>query len=550
MTTVLHLNTPHGRRTIHPDAGADPRGLANLLALHGLDLNIRCRQRGLCKGCTVHLERGRLMDDAEGRIVAAPAEILACHARWLPGTEAAVAIPGRSLLAHKPSVADDFKIGVSVGKDPLFPGEFGIAVDIGTTTAVVLLAELATGQILARASDFNQQIRCGDDVLARIEWCRSDPGAVAQLQRAVCRETLAPLIHAVCREAGVGPERLGGMAVAANSTMLHLFLGVDPSPMGVAPFVPQFLEHRIGSAAAVGLCELPDLPIHTLPGLAAYVGADIAAGVFATGLHYEPGPVLFVDVGTNGEIVLVKDGRLRACATAAGPAFEGCGLRCGMRAAQGAIEAVSIARDAEGRISLSLKTIGDLPAARSPGICGSAYVDFLAQARRAGILMENGRFDPAAAEANPAFFPNARSEFQLCGGESPVCVTEADIACLLQSKAAVAAGIQTLLAREGLEAADLRKVYLAGGFGMHLDIAHSIACGLLPGFAPAQVEAVGNTSLGGAYLAMLDRAVIRELEQLRSQAEIIELNLDPGFEDRFIDNLALAAEPCSEMERK
>ncbi|MDD5349328.1 MAG: ASKHA domain-containing protein, partial [Chthoniobacteraceae bacterium] len=397
MASVLHLNTLHGRQAIHADAAADPRGLADLLARHGLALNTRCCGRALCKGCAVVLESGALRDTRTGGQITGPAELLACAAEWIPETEVSLTIPSRSLLAHKPAVAEDFQIKVPIGNDPLFAGDYGLAVDIGTTTVVVLLAELATGKILSRASEFNQQIRMGDDVLSRIQLCATDPASVARLQAAICRDTILPLAREACARAGVPMERMGGMAIAGNSTMLHLLFGVDPSPMGIAPFTPRFLEARVQSAGSLGLCGLPEeMPVHALPGLAAYVGADIAAGIFATGLHYEARPTLFVDVGTNGEIVLLKDGHLFGCATAAGPAFEGSGLTCGMRATEGAIEGVVVTRSASGTVSVELKTIGNRPLAQAPGICGSAYIDFLAQARACGVLLESGRFDPEA----------------------------------------------------------------------------------------------------------------------------------------------------------
>ena len=540
MAAILHLTTFQGPQSIEADPQRDPIGLSDLLAHKGLALNPRCCKRGLCKGCAVRLERGALKEIASGKIIQAPGEILACRAEWIPDSEVALTIPSRSLLAHKPSVSEDFEIRVPVGNSPLFEGEFGLAIDIGTTTVVVLLAELATGRILARTSDFNQQIRMGDDVLARIELCQSQPEMIARLQQAICRDTILPLALEACAKAGVEMQRIGGLAVAGNSTMLHLFFGVDPSPMGHAPFTPRFLDHQVRRTGEIGLCELPDLPVHALPGLAAYVGADIAAGIFATGLHYESEPALFVDVGTNGEIVLVKGHRLYACATAAGPAFEGSGLTSGMRATQGAIERIAFTQNADQGIAVTLKTIGDLPAEQSPGICGSAYIDFLAQARSAGLLTENGRFDAATAAAHPGLLhDDGDRSLYLCGAAHPVRITEPDVAALLQAKAAIAAGIQILLRREGLKPADIGKVYLAGGFGMHLDIAHASGCGLLPGFAPEQVEAVGNTSLGGAYLAMLDRTVIEELDRIRARTEIVELNLDPDFEDCYIDNLGL-----------
>lgn len=539
MAATLHLTTLHGQQSIHASAETDPAGLADLLANHNMALNTRCCKRGLCKGCTVRLEQGELKEIASGKTVSAPGEVLACLVEWKPDSEASITIPSRSLLAHKPSVAEDFEIRVPVGDEPLFPGEFGLAIDIGTTTVVVLLAELSTGRILARVSDFNQQIRMGDDVLARIDLCASQRDAVQQLQQAICRDTILPLAKMACAKAGITIEQLGGLSVAGNTTMLHLLFGVDPTPMGIAPFTPQFLDHQVWKASAIGLCGFPDLPVHALPGLAAYVGADIAAGIFATGLHYETEPTLFIDVGTNGEIALVKGDRIYACATAAGPAFEGAGLCCGMRATQGAIEGIAISNTQGHLVSTTLKTIGNLPVSHSPGICGSAYIDFLAQARSAGVLSESGRYEPGVVEANPTQFQETPHGRAMLFSETGTCITEPDIASLMQAKAAIAAGIETLLNREGLKPEEIKKVYLAGGFGMHLNVAHAIGCGLLPGFTPEQVEAVGNTSLGGAYLAMLDRTVIDEIDRIRARAEVVELNLDPGFEDCYIDNLSL-----------
>jgi len=541
MSATLHLTTLRGQQSLHADPHADPPGLADLLAHNGLPLNTRCCQRGLCRGCTVHLDRGELRDTSTGKTIAAPAELRSCLADWIPESDVSLTIPSRSLLAHQPSVTDAFEIKVPVGDEPLFPGEFGLAIDIGTTTVVVLLAELATGKILARASDFNQQIRLGDDVLSRINLCSSQPGMLPRLHEAICRDTIVPLAREACAKAGIDLKQVGGMSVAGNTTMLHLFFGVDPSRMGAVPFTPEFLDHQVRNASEIGLCGIPDMPVHALPGLAAYVGADITAGVFATALHYTSEPTLFVDVGTNGEIVLIKGDRIYACATAAGPAFEGSGLSCGMRATEGAIEGVSITQSGSRLVTTTLETIGNKPLAHSPGICGSAYIDFLAQARSAGVLMESGRFDAEVIAANPALFADTAHghAIRLCGDQNSIRITEPDIALLLQAKAAIAAGIQTLLNREGLKPADLHKVYLAGGFGMHLDVTHAIGCGLLPGFIAEQVETVGNTSLGGAYLAMLDRTVIDELERIRARAEVIELNLDPDFEDRYIDNLSL-----------
>jgi uncharacterized 2Fe-2S/4Fe-4S cluster protein (DUF4445 family) len=290
--------------------------------------------------------------------------------------------------------------------------------------------------------------------------------------------------------------------------------------MGVVPFTPAFLEHRV-----IRLPELGATDVHLLPGASAYVGADLCAGVFATGLVYEDGPSLLVDAGTNGEIILKQGRRMYGCATAAGPAFEGAGLSHGVRAGDGAVERIHFTREPFG---VEAEVIGG---GKATGICGSAYVDFLAEGRRVGLLNERGRFDRAFA---------GDDELRIA---LDVTVSELDVSRLLQAKAAISAGILTLLHRIGLQPAQVNRLYLAGGFGMHLDVRNAIDCGLLPGFRPNQVEVVGNTSLAGAYLALLDAGVLEELRRIGRNIEIIELNLDSEFETHYIDQLSLPAQP-------
>jgi uncharacterized 2Fe-2S/4Fe-4S cluster protein (DUF4445 family) len=268
------------------------------------------------------------------------------------------------------------------------------------------------------------------------------------------------------------------------------------------------------------------------------VGADLAAGLVATGMLYDEGPVLLVDVGTNGEIIAKVGDRLVGCATAAGPAFEGAGLSSGTRGVQGAIERIRLERQP---FKAELGVIGG--GARPIGICGSAYVDFLWEGRRRGILQGNGRFEPkfvaqagAVVEADEY---GRRLRLHPRGASGPVWISEVDIARLLQAKAAIAAGINTLLELLGTAAADVKTLHLAGGFGLHLSLEHAIGCGLLPGFTPAQIEVVGNTSLGGAFLALNDRSFLAEMKTACARMESIELNLQPGFEDAYIDQLML-----------
>lgn len=414
----------------------------------------------------------------------------------------------------------------------------GIAVDVGTTTVVAVLVDLLTGEILHTASALNAQVRLGDNVLTRIQLCITHPKMIGRLQHAVVARTLRPLIEPLLQETNATADQVRSLVVAGNTTMLHLFAGVDPSSLGTAPFTPQFLEHRVLRTSELPLrLSTPRAPaVHLLPGAAAYVGADVMAGVFSSGMVYGEDTSLLVDVGTNGEIVLKHGDRFWGCATAAGPAFEGSGLSCGMRAGRGAISHLRLAAESS---EPTIEVIGDV---QPIGVCGTAYVDFVAQARRTGILRHNGRFAPQA-DQHPRVRPGEHGrEFLLAAGEDgkPIYVSESDVARLLQAKAAIAAGIICLLERAGLTPPEVKTLYLAGGFGFHMNIENVIRCGLLPGFRPEQISLVGNTSLAGAYLALLDSSVLNEIKRISAELETVELNLIPSFESCYIDQLAVS----------
>ena len=330
-------------------------------------------------------------------------------------------------------------------------------------------------------------------------------------------------------------DDVAGIVVAGNTTMLHLACNVDPTPMGTVPFTPAFLDQREFCGDEFGLPRA--LRVVFLPGISAYVGADIAAGAACCGVRYGEHPQLLVDVGTNGEILLCGPKGNLACATAAGPAFEGCGLLCGIRATKGVVGKLALSAAPFGVVFEAIGGPCDVP----HGITGSAYVDFLAEGRRVGLLTENGRFDKDVVAANPGHFRQEKNGLSfLLSPEIPdLRIGEVDVALLLQAKAAIAAGIETLMTIQQLPASAIGRLFLAGGFGLHLSIPNAIACGLLPGFREDQILPVGNTSLGGAYLAMLDRSLAAEMGDL--SVETIELNLEMAFEDRFLDHLSL---PC------
>ena len=550
---LLHVLAPDGPHTLRLERDRTAEPLTDLLRHDQLPLNTRCGQRGLCDGCVVELVEGRLLNRRTGRTIEAgdpPVEVRACEHRLHDGRAATIRIPPRSLLAHEPRVVTRFKINVPWADAPIVSDAthpLGVAIDVGTTTVAALLVELSGGAVLAEASDFNHQMHFGDDVLTRINLCLTEPPMVGDLQEAVVSQTIAELIRQLLERSGRAAAEIACIAAAGNTTMLHLVAGVDPAPMGAAPFPPVFLEHRALACSAIGL-DLPagdeqaargrpDPVVHLLPGSAAYVGADLCAGIFASGLGYDPGPSLLVDVGTNGEIIARRGDHLIGCATAAGPAFEGARLEAGVRASDGAIAHVRCHADP---FRVEAEVIGDVAPI---GLCGSAFLDVLAECRRLGLLTPHGRFcTDALPDAGEHFVEHKYGPALRIAwgrGRQALAVTEPDVASLMQAKAAIAAGVLILLERLGIAPPDIHTLFLAGGFGMHLDVANTIAIGLLPDFRPEQIHLVGNTALAGAYLCLVDSGVLPELTRISQEMEVVELNQDPGFEDRYIDQLAL-----------
>jgi uncharacterized 2Fe-2S/4Fe-4S cluster protein (DUF4445 family) len=510
------------------------RPLSVALARAGFILNTRCGQKGLCRGCEVQLEDGRT--------------VRSCQIPAAGVAGGLVRIPDRSLLQGSLSVAVDFQPRCGFELRPLFgpdgPRDRGICIDIGTTTVVMALVDLCDGRIAGRASGYNAQVRVGEDVLTRIEACAHSADAVREAQRLVLDETLARLWEALAQETGCGAGRVAGVTIAGNTTMLHLLLGVNPVSMGKVPFTPVFVEAR-----RLSLGDLPwsrpvwrgaeSAPVYLLPGYAAYVGADIAGGWLASGMADARGTDLLIDIGTNGEILLQHGGRLTGCATAAGPAFEGTQLSWGTRAIEGAVSRLH--GDPLDPLSLEIEYVGRRKP-RAVGFCGSAYIDFLAIGARSGLLGESGRFDARlAAERGLELGAGERGRVWRLNPADPEgpSISEADIALLLQAKAAIAAGAEILMRQSGVRHADVERVYLAGGFGLNLGIESAISCGLLAGFRVDQVEVIGNSSLGGAFVCLLDRERAAELERRCAGVRIIELNEDPEFEDTYIDHLGL-----------
>jgi uncharacterized 2Fe-2S/4Fe-4S cluster protein (DUF4445 family) len=424
---------------------------------------------------------------------------------------------------------------------------YAIAYDLGTTTVVATLLDLVTGTPVAVASMLNKQQPFGGDVISRISATMMDPDAAERLRVAAC-ETLASLAHQVCREGGVDPAHVYEVAIAGNATMTALALGIDPEPLGVAPFIMTVAQPPTVLAADLGLPLHPRARAMLFPALGAYVGGDIVAGMLASGMDRDTRTRLFIDVGTNCEIVLSNGDQIVATAAPAGPAFEGGAIRCGMRADDGAIEVVKL--DPEGDVTLGV--IGDV---EPRGLCGSGLVDVVAELVKVGLLDASGRFvtDEVAKEITPGLaerlttLTSDRGEERVFVLHRPtpdadpaecVVLSQRDVRELQFAKAAISTGWTLLLDELGLEHTDVQQVLLAGSFGSYLSAASAIRIGLVPKLPVLRIVAAGNVAGEGAKMALLS---IREREGARALLEevtYVELSDRPEFNDKFVEQLA------------
>ena len=407
---------------------------------------------------------------------------------------------------------------------------YGVAFDVGTTTLVGTLMNLRTGMAASVLSTLNGQAPFGADVISRISHGMNGPDAIQELQGAVIA-TMNTILAELYRETGVSPQQTYEAVVVGNVTMLHLLFGIDPTPLSMAPFTPAFMDQLSIEAREVGLKIHPHGYIQTLPALGAYVGADIVAGVLATGVVREDRLRVFVDVGTNGEIVLGNAQRALATAAPAGPAFEGSQIKCGMRATVGAIEGVQLGE----RIELQIIG-GDVPA---EGICGSGLVDAVAQLLLAGLLDYSGRFKkPEDVPDHPLrdrlIDVDGMRAFLLADG---VYLTQRDIRELQFAKGSIATGIKVLMDILGVTAGDLDQVLLGGSFGSYLNPESAKIIGLVPPVDVDRIIAVGNSAGEGAKIALLSYRERQVAFELPSRIEYVELSGRSDFNDSFISVL-------------
>ena len=407
---------------------------------------------------------------------------------------------------------------------------FGVAFDVGTTTLVGTLMNLRTGMAAAVRSTLNGQAPFGADVISRISHAMNGAESIEELRTAVV-STMNGILDELYREAGVAPERTYEAVVVGNVTMLHLLLGIDPAPIAVMPFTPTFMDELSVPAHEVGLHIHPEGYVQTLPALGAYVGADIVSGVLATGIAREDKLRVFVDVGTNGEIVIGSSQRTLATAAPAGPAFEGSQIKCGMRATEGAIEGVHIGDTVE------LQIIGgDVPA---QGLCGSGLVDAVAQLLNVGLLDHSGRMRSASEAAGHPLVDRlieveGVKAFLLAEG---VYLSQRDVRELQFAKGSIATGIKVLMDILGVGASDLDEIFLGGSFGSYLNPESAKIIGLVPPVDVDKIIAVGNSAGEGAKIALLSYRERQVAFELPSRIEYVELSGRTDFNDSFVSVL-------------
>lgn len=486
------------------------------LIKQGAVLSAPCGGRGICGKCRVKLIEGRIREPA-GRISGEE------NAGTGEKTVAVVngAVSGSLILACKTVPMDRILVeflpetfdGNEVESlDPAFlsgadhPRRAAAALDIGTTTLSVQAIDMDTGKVIAAHSCLNTQVSFGADVMSRINAAME--GKTRELFRMINSQTEELLCLFMKR---LGLSSLETLAVSGNTAMLHLFANVDPSGLGEVPFTPAFLERRDYAGAELGLSADR---VTLLPSISSFVGSDITAGLAALDILRAGDCSLLLDIGTNGEMALFRDGRILCCSTAAGPCFEGAAISCGMGGLRGAINRVGMQDGA-----LSLGTIGGV---KPEGICGCGLIDAAALMLKTGVIDETGAFT------------GDENDFFLAPG---ISITRGDIRQFQLAKSAILSGIRILCRRGGIEVKDISELFIAGGLGFFIDRENAVAAGVLPDIHRDRIAVCGNLSLKGAAQSLTDPLFFSRCDQIAAKSQTIDLAADPAFMDEFTENM-------------
>jgi uncharacterized 2Fe-2S/4Fe-4S cluster protein (DUF4445 family) len=450
----------------------------------------------------------------------------------------------------------DWKVTVTLGKRNgttevvlIEPGDtsdrnYGVALDIGTTTVTAQVVNLNTKEVLSTKATHNKQASFGDDVISRIIYA-SEEGGLERLHHAVI-DNINDLIRELIKTNHINLSDINAVLCAGNTTMTHLLLKIEPTFIRKEPYIPTANFVPVIRAAEAGIKVNPRGLLACVPGVSTYVGGDIVAGVVACGLERGEKLTLLIDVGTNGEIVLGNKDWLSCCSASAGPAFEGTGVTCGMRATEGAIQKVKISKEnSDYRIDIS--TIGHKP---PKGICGSGYIDLIAELLKAGIIGRNGKFKEdikskrvRKTEIGKEFVVVFKEDKDV---DRDIVITEADIENLKRSKGAIYAATLVLLRRLNLDFEQIEHIYIAGGFGTYLDINKAITIGLLPDLPTKKFKFIGNSSLVGAREILLSYEAMMDAKRIAGKMTYLELSTEPIYMDEYTKALFF---PHTDLER-
>lgn len=492
----------------------------------GASFSMPCGGRHTCGKCKV-IATGALSEmTAEERKLLSEAEIedkfrLACFTYAVGETVVTLARAGEEQILTAGEMS-------SFSLSPLSAG-YGLAVDIGTTTVVCYLYKTDHATPLQVISRHNEQSRFGADVISRIGYCNEK--GVSALHEAIIQQ-LNQQITALCRAEQIAPDQIGSAVITGNTTMLHLLYGLDPRGIAVAPFTTQSLFGEEISPKKLGLQLSPDCKLYLPRAISSYVGADITCAILASGMTEQANPCFLVDIGTNGEMALFSNGALKCCSAAAGPAFEGAGIKMGMSALAGAINKVW----AEGN-QIRYTTIGDQPPI---GICGSGIIDAVATFLGCGLIDDTGRIEQT--NSNSSALLEAGEELGLSIGDSGIILTQSDIRQIQLAKAAIRAGIDTLLQACGISAEELDTFYIAGGFGSFINKESAAQIGLIPFSVIDRVKVIGNGAGMGATAYLLSTEKLAEGEEIATRADEVELSANPYFMDQYISRMLFESE--------
>ena len=417
----------------------------------------------------------------------------------------------------------------------IFPGDtkmqqHGIAIDIGTTTVVVYLVDLTDGRLVDVASIYNSQIRFGDDVITRIVNA-TEHNEMAAIHRAIISD-INELITVLLSNHDLDSGAIDCIVASGNTTMIHFLLDLDPSAIREEPYIPTANIFPISYAGELCIKVKRNVPVYSFPCISSYVGGDIVAGVLATKMHKSEDLTIFIDIGTNGEIVLGNSEWLMSAACSAGPCFEGSGIKHGMRATEGAIENIKIDPDT---FNVEIKVIGG-DIIKPVGICGSGMIDAIAEMFLTGILNQKGKLQKDVSDRVREGEDGLEFVFHY-GEDKDIVLAETDVENIIRAKAAIYAGFATLLNEVGFTFDDVQKIYIAGGFGRFLDIEKAIILGMLPEMPKEKFEYMGNTSATGAYLCLLSRKLRAEAESISKQMTSIELSVSNSFMDEYVSGM-------------